>query len=153
MNLRQSPRLKDFPYAGPFAYNLTFVTRGRLPIFDTGEVVGSCLDALKMACQRYGFDVLAFCFMPNHLHVLLAGQGGASLKDFVRYFKQISGYHFKQQDGTALWQISYYDHVLRRNEDIQQIAAYIWDNPVRAGLVENRLDYAFSGPREFMEQA
>jgi hypothetical protein len=28
------------------------------------------------------------------------------------------------------------------------VAAYIWANPVRAGLVQNPEDYAYSGPRE-----
>lgn len=153
MKLRQSPRLRDFPYTGAFAYHLTFVTRTRLPIFKTNEVIESCLDALTIACQSYLFDVLAFCFMPDHLHLLLAGRDGSSLQDFVRYFKQVSGYRFKRKHGSALWQISYYDHVVRRDEDVKQIAAYIWDNPVRAGLVESRLKYAFSGPRELMEQA
>ena len=153
MRLRQSPRLRDFHYTGPFAYHLTLVTRGRLPIFKADDVVQSCLQAIEIACDRLGFDTLAFCFMPNHLHLLLAGRDGSSLRDFVRYFKQTSGYHFKRRHGTGLWQISYYDHVVRRDEDVGRIATYIWDNPVRAGLVESRLNYEFSGPREHMEQA
>ena len=153
MKLRQSPRLNDFPYAGPFAYHLTFVTRGRLPLFKTEEAVRLCLEALEAACQRYDFESLAYCFMPDHVHLLLAGREGSSLWDFARHFKQVSGYKFKRECGARLWQISYYDHVVRRDEDVVQIAAYIWDNPVRTGLVENRLDYAFSGPRGLMGQA
>jgi len=153
MKLRQSPRLKDFRYVGPFAYHLTLVTRGRLPIFTTEKAVQPCLHAVELACQRDGFDTVAFCFMPDHLHLLLTGREESSLQDFARYFKQVSGYHFKHRYGAGLWQISYHDHVVRRDEDVQQIAAYIWDNPVRAGLVESRLDYAFSGPRELVEQA
>ena len=153
MKLRQSPRLKDFPYAGPFAYHLTFVTRGRLPLFQPGEAVQSCLESLRTACERHGFDTLAYCFMPDHLHLLLAGREGSSLRDFVRHFKQLSGYKFKRKRAASLWQISYYDHVVRRDEDVRQIAAYIWDNPVRAGMVESRLEYAFSGPRELMEHS
>ncbi|MCH7836167.1 MAG: transposase [Chloroflexi bacterium] len=153
MKLRQSPRLKDFTYGGPYAYNLTFVTRQRLPTFKAAAVAETCLESLNAACGRYGFSTLAYCFMPDHLHLLLAGREGSSLQDFARYFKQISSYRFKREHGTRLWQISYYDHVVQRNEDVEQIATYIWDNPVRAGLAESRLDYVFSGPRERMEQA
>jgi len=153
MKLRQSPRLKDFTYEGPFAYHLTFVMRGRLPLFQTGEAVRLCLEALEAACQRYDFSALAYCFMPDHVHLLLAGQEASSLRNFARHFKQISGYRFKRKHGASLWQISYYDHVLRREEDVEQIAAYIWDNPVRAAMVESRLEYPFSGPRELMRQA
>jgi len=52
-----------------------------------------------------------------------------------------------------LWQISYHDHVLRRNQDLLAAARYIWDNPVRAGLVQSRTEYRFSGPRSMLEQA
>ena len=91
--------------------------------------------------------------MPDHVHLLLAGRERSSLQDFARYFKQLSGYKFKREHSASLWQVSYYDHVLRREEDAGQIAAYIWDNPVRAGMVESRFEYPFSGPRELMEQA
>ena len=153
MKLRQSPRLKEFAHTGSFVYHLTFVTRGRLPTFQSGEVVQSCLESLRTACERHGFDAIAYCFMPDHAHLLLTGQEKSSLRAFAHHFKQLSGYRFKRKHGASLWQISYYDHVLRRDTDVGQIGAYIWDNPVRAGLAENRMDYAFSGPREVMEQA
>ena len=46
MKLRQSPRLKTFDYVGPYAYNLTFVTRQRKPQFESSEVVDACLESL-----------------------------------------------------------------------------------------------------------
>ena len=91
--------------------------------------------------------------MPDHLHLLVSSEEGSQLKDFVRYLKQLSSYRFKEKHGANLWQISYYDHILRRHEDIERIAAYIWDNPVRAGLTEGRFEYIFSGPKGLMEQA
>ncbi len=41
----------------------------------------------------------------------------------------------------ALWQKSFYNHALRKNEDVRAIARYIVSNPLRAGLVENIGDY------------
>ena len=153
MKLRQSPRIKDFTYVGSFVYNLTFVTRAREPRFESTTLVNLCLGSLKDASSKYGFRALAFCFMPDYLHLLVAGENESSLGDFARLFKQLTGYRFKRDYGAYLWQISYYDHVVRREEQVDSIANYIWDNPVRAGLVMNRLDYPFSGPRELMEQA
>jgi REP element-mobilizing transposase RayT len=91
--------------------------------------------------------------MPDHLHLLVSGQDNSSLTDFVRHFKQLSGHQYKREYGAQLWQISYYDHVLRKEEDLLALARYIWDNPVRAGLVQDRSEYAFSGPRPIMGQA
>lgn len=45
----------------------------------------------------------------------------------------------------ALWQRSFYDHALRREETLSDVARYIWHNPVRAGLVMRARDYPWSG--------
>ena len=55
----------------------------------------------------------------------------------MRYYKQLSGYAYKKRTGQQLWQISYYDHVLRSEEAIRPIAEYIWQNPVRRGMVDS----------------
>jgi putative transposase len=151
--LRTSPRLKTFDYLGPFTYSLSLVTRDRVPVFTDRGIVDATMDRLTLSCARYGFCLHAYCFMPDHLHLLVSGQEGSSLRDFVRHFKQLSGHHYKREHGAQLWQISYYDHVLRKEEDLLAIARYIWDNPMRAGLVQERSEYPYSGPRPIIEQA
>ena len=44
-----------------------------------------------------------------------------------------------------LWQDSYYDHVVRPEENLSAIARYIIENPVRAGLARSPFDYPFVG--------
>lgn len=138
---------------GPFGYSLTLVTRARAATFSDSSVVQGVLDCLTLSCARYGFSLHAYCFMPDHLHLLLSGHDDSSLTEFVRHFKQLSGHGYKRNHGAPLWQISYYDHVLRSDEDLLALARYIWDNPVRAGLVQDRSEYPFSGPGSVMEQA
>ena len=73
------------------------------------------------------------------------------MQEFVRHFKQLSGFEMKQRTGVSLWQTSYYDRILRREESIIDVARYIWENPVRSSLVSDWRDYQGSGPRELME--
>jgi len=100
--------------------------------------------------------------MPDHLHLLLEGKSKeADFKRFVSSFKQTTGYYhsqnaaqgFNPDDSPKLWQPSYYDHVLRNEEDLQKVAAYILNNPVRKGLVEHYREYDFSGSLDFGEEA
>ena len=84
--------------------------------------------------------------MPNHVHVL--GEGvteRADFCEFVRLFKQTSSFTYGRAHGTVLWQRSYFERVLRADEDSVRIARYILDNPVRAGLADEGLAYPFSG--------
>jgi len=123
--------------------------------------------------MKFGFRVWVFCFMPDHLHILLEGEHSDSdLKKFVSAYKQQTGYYYSkyvaessaQPNGNRspgrspvaqgfsparkLWQPSYYDHMLRRDEDTLAIARYILENPVRKELARDFLEYPFSGSFE-----
>ncbi len=62
----------------------------------------------------------------------------------MRIFKQRSSFAIKKIVGKKLWQRSYYDHVVRRAESLEEICKYILENPVRKGLVENYREYPYS---------
>ncbi|MGJ0431088.1 REP-associated tyrosine transposase [Methylobacter sp.] len=81
--------------------------------------------------------------MPDHLHWLVALGDRTELSAAVKMFKVSSARRvndFLQRSGS-LWQRAYYDHALRRDEDVKKIARYIVANPLRAGLVEHIGDY------------
>jgi REP element-mobilizing transposase RayT len=151
LGFRRSPRLSHFDYAGNYAYFLTMVTRRRRRVFSDHAVVEQVAVAMERVALKHKFEVHAYCFMPDHLHLLLSGESDSSLTEFVRQFKQISSFEHKHRHGAELWQISYYDRVLRSDEDIDSVARYIWGNPVAAGIVTDPRDYAFSGPRALLE--
>ena len=56
-------------------------------------------------------------------------------------WKQRTGYEFKQRTGESLWQESYFDHVLRDDEETNTAVKYVLENPVRKGLVTRFEEY------------
>jgi putative transposase len=92
------------------------------------------------------FAIIAYCFMPDHLHVLAEGVVDTSdFTEFVRLFKQQAAFEWKRAAGGRLWQRGYYDHVLREEQDTTAVARYLLENPVRAGLVDSPEEYPFLG--------
>jgi putative transposase len=139
------PRLKDFGYIGTYAYFVTILTKDRATYFREVEVVDSLIGILVETARSERFDVLAYCFMPDHLHLLVSGEDdNSNLKKFINLFKQESGYWFKKNYNRNLWHISYYDHILRKEESIEGVAMYILENPVRRGLVSDFSEYRFT---------
>jgi len=67
------------------------------------------------------------------------------LRKFIAAYKQKTGFEFKKKLNRSLWQINYYEHILRREEEIKKIARYIFGNPVRKGIVDNYRKYPFLG--------
>ena len=87
--------------------------------------------------------------MPDHLHFLATGAETACLPHFISAFKQKSSHEFKRMYKQHLWQRSYYDHVLRKEESLENIGLYILNNPVRAGFVDDFKKYEFVGSTVF----
>jgi putative transposase len=139
-------RVDGCSYLGPSRYFLTFCTRSRRRIFIEPAIVELTLEQVRQTCREQGFALLAYCAMPDHLHLLVEGTMETSdLQRFVKRAKQGSGARYALKHGGALWQEGYHDRVLRAEDDTRVIARYILANPVRAGLVEHPRDYAFSG--------
>ena len=90
--------------------------------------------------------VVAYCFMPDHLHLLVEGQADDSdCKRFIARSKQYSGFYLQQRFGTRLWQRYGFERVLRENEPTFVVARYILENPVRVGLAAAIEEYPFVG--------
>src|SRR5687768_3224802 len=143
---RKGHRLQADRYVGENAYSLTFVTEDRLPHFATAANVDWCLEELARAVNAHDFEVLAYVFMPDHLHTLIVGTSQtAILSTVVKAFKQRTAFWFKQRSHQALWQKSYFDHVVRRDEDLEMVARYLASNPLHAGLAEDWQSYSYWG--------
>lgn len=139
-------RLASFTYTGRHHYFVTCCTFSRLPLFTSERTVDGTLEAIRVAATQQHFSIVAYCFMPDHTHLLVAGEDVSSdFRVFMSEAKQRSGYWFTHTVGGRLWQRYYWDHVVRDEAAETEIVRYIAANPVRAGLVSRVEDYAFSG--------
>ena len=140
------PRLRGFDYCGRYSYFLTVCTHERRATFRDQSVASMVVEQILRAAQRFEFDVLAYCLMPDHAHLLVHGRSERSnLHRFVKRAKQSTGQIYAHAVKEPLWQDSYYDHVVRPEDNLAGIVSYIIENPVRAGLVISPFDYPFVG--------
>jgi putative transposase len=102
---------------------------------------------MLLAAQDHEFTILAYCYMRDHVHLALRGiSPDADLRTFARVAKQRSGYWLRHECGLDdVWQVGYFERVLRDDEPTETIVRYVLANPIRAGLVERPQDYPFSG--------
>lgn len=141
-------RLPDFDYADPDAVvSITICTADRMPAFTDDtlcRIVVECIDWLR---AHRGVRVYAYCLMPDHLHLVLqVDADGRSVSDIIASLKRFTARRRHElRRGGSLWQGRFYDHVLRRNEDVVTVARYVYANPVRAGLVASPEEYHWSG--------
>ena len=142
---RKRNRLERGLYRGPAAFSVTVATYQQQQAFTDATDVDRYRAMLEDAARKTRFKLLAYCFMPDHLHLLAEGSEATDLAQLMKTFKQTSSYDYRRRVGRPLWQRSYYDRVLRGSDELQRAIKYILGNPVRAGLADSLRAYPFSG--------
>ena len=150
MPLRKQNRLADYDYSQPGAYFLTICVKDRSCIL--GSIVGADdhigpytkLSNIGKIVEKYtrmipGID--KYVIMPNHVHMILrisakdpqegpmwsSAPTNTSIPRIMRTWKTL----ITKEVGDSIWQRSYYDHIIRDEQDYIVRAQYIANNPAR----------------------
>ena len=141
---RTRPRLPAFDYTGRYAYHFELNVNHRVAVLKD-EVAEAVVADLTRAANATSFELLAYCVMPDHVHILGLGVSeSANAVAFMQRFKQLTGYRFAKTHAKPFWQQSFFDHAARLEEDLLPIARYILDNPVAAGLASPDVEWPWS---------
>lgn len=139
-------RLDPALYVGHRMAAFTLCVKDRKDIFKSSAIFHTVEGFLLSSLGKYNVAAHVYFFMPDHLHMLLEGKDqSADIRKCVVDFKQRSGYWFLKQGAGIRWQKDFYDHILRKDEDILRHVRYILENPLRKGLVEYWKDYPYKG--------
>jgi REP element-mobilizing transposase RayT len=114
-------------------YFITAATTDRQPVFADFSHARQLIRVLQENAAMQRAQTLCFVVMPDHLHWLMQLGEGFDLPQVVRTVKSLSS----KRIGRSIWQKGFYDHAVRREEDLRSLARYIVANPLRAGLVES----------------
>lgn len=84
--------------------------------------------------QRY--TLLAWCVMPNHVHVVFKPSDGHDLDKILHSWKSFTAHQAvkRMKVPSPFWQPEYYDHLIRDEEDLLRAIEYTLNNPATAGL-------------------
>lgn len=146
MPCRRPPRIRGFAYIGRYAYFLTICAHDRHLAFTDANCADRVWQQLLRTAAAYRFAIIAYCLMPDHLHALIEGLTSTSdFRRFVAMFKQRSAFEYRHTRQRRLWQDGYYEHTLRDDDSRLRVAAYIVNNPIRAGLCAAVDEYPFAG--------
>lgn len=146
---RKNLRLKDYDYSQAGYYFVTICSIDKKNFFwNVGDTLGLPLstpflsDIGKLVDNEinkiYSFynnvEIDNYVIMPNHIHIviILHNEKGMSKTSptISRIVKQFKGSIIKQI-GLSLWQKSFYEHIIRNQEDYEKICEYISTNPLK----------------------
>ena len=152
---RKPNRISGYDYSRNGAYFVTICTQERRRILS--DIVGDGFpvpkpmgviaeNVINEIHQKYPqVWVNKFVIMPDHIHMLLqidtgTGDPSPTLGNIVGWFKyQVTKRVNKvlETPGERIFQRSYYDHVIRNQQDYDEIWQYIENNP-KGWILKNR---------------
>jgi REP-associated tyrosine transposase len=155
---RRCLRLSDYDYSTPGAYFVTACTYKRVCILSkvrgphvvlstAGQIVE---DAWHGLTKHYpGLALDDFVVMPNHVHgIVFLDDGAPTLSEIMRGFKTFAARRINVlQDtlGRPVWQRGFHEHVVRNEEALGNIRAYIRNNPAKWHLDRENPDAVRAG--------
>jgi menaquinone-specific isochorismate synthase len=82
------------------------------------------------------YELLAWCLMPNHVHVVVKIYGYDSLRTVVKSWKGFTAYKVNKILGRkgTFWYREYYDHLIRDEKELCNAISYVIGNPIKANL-------------------
>jgi len=140
------PRLAPGFYHGLSSVHWTLAIEGRATGWLAEPFHHRWQLGLLHTCARYSLVCPAYVLMPDHLHLICLGFcDGSNQRNAIEFLRK----HLRPPLLPATWQRQPYDHVFgheeRKREAFIRTVNYVFENPVRAGLVGSFADYPYLG--------
>jgi putative transposase len=127
------------------AHHITQRGNARRFILETDQERTVYLDLLQQGIQRYGVELIGYCLMSNHVHLVAVPQNqdalGRSLREahgrFASYWNAVN------HSSGHVWQGRYYSCPLDETH-LWEALRYVELNPVRISLVASPEDWPWS---------
>jgi len=141
---RKPTRIGGYDYSQNGAYFVTLCTRDRMEILS--EIVGDDAHIVPKTCGKIAEkyihnapEVEKYVLMPDHIHMIirlnnencLKPEGNINHKNKVASIVRSIKVLTTKEIGASIFQRSYYDHVIRNQQDYNEIWEYIENNPRR----------------------
>jgi len=135
---------------------ITFSCHRRLKLLTDPFAADAVASRLLAARAKFGFDLLAYVIMPNHVHLVINPRDGTKAGAVIGHVKFTSAHRILskwkathhpllpalrvERDGElrlAFWQRRCYDHNCRTEASVMEKIEYCHNNPVKWGLVDD----------------
>jgi putative transposase len=130
------------------AHHITQRGNRQQPIFFSDEDYRAYCDILAIALTKHNTRCLAWCLMPNHVHLMLVPTTEDGLRATLSSVHTIYAQRINQQQGVSghLFQGRFASYAMD-DAHMMVAARYIENNPVKAAMVACAEDWRWSSAR------
>jgi len=136
---------RNFKFKRGEFYHINNRGLSKKKIFYTKEDYEWFINQISIYKKKYNIDVICYCLMPNHFHLIIKQTGEADGSKFVSYLQASYSRHFnsKWNRKGQLFDGRYFPTHIKDQEQLINTINYIINNPVKAGLVKSAKDWPY----------
>jgi putative transposase len=142
------PRTARAIHAGVI-YHVLNRGNGRMRLFHRDEDYAAFERVLAEGLERYPVDLLTYCLMPNHWHMVLRPREGPALGRLLGWVGvthvRRHHEHYHTRGGGHLYQGRFKSFPVQESRHLLHVCRYVEANPARAKLAENAGQWRWSG--------
>ena len=140
---------------GGLIYRVLNRGNGRQDIFHTDADAAAFLRVLKEAKELVPVELLAFCLMSNHWHLVLWPREEGDLSRFMFWLTNTHVRRYRlfshSVGGGHLYQSRFKSFAVQDDEHLLTVLGYVEANPLRAGMVARAADWRWSSLRHWLD--
>jgi putative transposase len=132
---------------------VTACTDERRNILANSQAATILVEEWTTAKERHDWYIGRYVIMPNHVHFFCSpGNEAQDFSIFMKFWKEWTSKKMKKECNIEghVWQREFFDHLLRNNESYVQKWEYVFNNPVRAGLMKEAQEWPWQGEIEIL---
>ena len=136
-------------------YHILFRGVNQQNIFEETADFEKLKDAISFVKQEMNFEIYAYCFMSNHVHIVLKERNIGDISLIMKRIltKYARWYNIKYGRSGALIANRYKSVPVEVDEYFLQLIRYVHQNPIKAGIVDELGAYPHSSYIEYINDA
>jgi putative transposase len=119
---------------------------GRETVFHKPSDYEAFVEAMAQGCERVPVDLLGYCLMPNHFHLLLRPHHDGDLGRWMQWLLTAHVRRYHRHYGTSghVWQGRFKAFPVEDDDHLVTVLRYVERNALRAELVAHAEDWKWS---------
>ena len=142
-------------YSQSGVYHILFRGVNQQSIFEEKADYDKLKETILMVKEEMNFEIYAYCFMSNHVHLVLKEKKDKDISLIMKRIlcKYARWYNLKYGRSGALVANRYKSAPVEIDEYFLSLIRYVHQNPVKAGISQNLIDYPHSSYAEYMKES
>lgn len=121
-------------------------------IYQEAEDKNKYINLLKKYYKDYEIDIICYCIMDNHAHLILYSDNIENISTFMKQVNSIYAMYYNKKYNRVgyVFRDRFKSILIMKKEQLYTCIKYIHMNPVKAKIVKEEGDYKYSSYNDYL---